>query len=165
MADNGWIKLWRKSQKNPLYFKEPFDKWHAWQDLLLMAEYEGKDKGKLLITLKKLKNRWFWGSTYKVLKFLENLKENFMIDFQSTRGRDGKTTITIKNYEVYQTKKKTAEEPKKEGEKNFYENTRRNTSLLREEVISNTTDKSVDGKQDEYFDPSDLIRRKEGKGE
>lgn len=62
----GWIKLWREEMHNPLYSEEPFDKWHAWIDLCMMADSDGAVK----TSMKALKTRWFWGSENKVRNFL-----------------------------------------------------------------------------------------------
>ena len=32
MAEAGFIKLYRKTEEDELYFKEPFTKWQAWCD-------------------------------------------------------------------------------------------------------------------------------------
>jgi hypothetical protein len=162
----GWIKLWRQSEDNEFYFAEPFDKWHAWQDLLLMAEYEGKNKGTLKTTYKALCNRWLWSSPKKVRAYLGTLKGKLMIDVKGTLGKYGGITINIKEYSRFQEQKNTQKGTLKNTQKGTLKGRQEeNTSLLREEVYSNTSEKSDDGKQDEYFDPGDLIRRKEGKGE
>lgn len=71
-GDKGWIKLWRSEMHNPLYSEEPFDKWHAWMDLCMMADSEGSVR----TSLKALKIRWFWGSDHKVRDFLGSVEES-----------------------------------------------------------------------------------------
>lgn len=70
MAENygkrGFFKLWRSEMDNPLYTEEPFDKWHAWMDLCLLADSNGAVK----TSIKALKNRWSWGSENKVRNLL-----------------------------------------------------------------------------------------------
>lgn len=66
----GWIKLWRAERHNPLYKEEPFDKWHAWMDLCMMADSEGTVR----TSLEALKNQWFWRSTHKVRAFLDTVE-------------------------------------------------------------------------------------------
>lgn len=102
MAKNdGWIKIWRKSINNELYFLEPFDKWHAWEDLLLLAEYDSRtgQSGKLEISLEALKIRWSWSSVHKVRAFLGKLKGKGMVTLS---GRPTGTLVTIVNWELYQ---------------------------------------------------------------
>lgn len=62
----GWIRLWRSQMQTDLYTEEPFDKWHAFIDLCLMADSQGTVK----TSLEALKNRWFWQSTHKVRDYL-----------------------------------------------------------------------------------------------
>lgn len=71
-GDKGWIKLWRAEMHNPLYSEEPFDKWHAWMDLCMMADSEGSVR----TSLKALRIRWFWGSDHKVRDFLGSVEES-----------------------------------------------------------------------------------------
>ena len=37
MCKVGYIKYYRKSTEDELYFKEPFTKWQAWMDLITLA--------------------------------------------------------------------------------------------------------------------------------
>ena len=118
-----WIKLWLKSDKDPLYFQEPFDKWHAWQDLLLLAD----EKGTLKTSVRRLKIRWNWGSTKTVWKHLGSLKETGKITMKETPSG---TIITIVKWGVYQrnySKKETPQNGKRETKKE----TQEDTSLLR----------------------------------
>ena len=105
----GWIKLYRQSEKNTLYFSEPFDKWHAWQDLLLMVNHEKKEvlsKGRL-ITLEPgqmitsaaiLAERWRW-SVNKVRRYFRLLVG---IGMCTINGTPLGTTITVVNWAKYQ---------------------------------------------------------------
>ena len=134
MADkrNGWIKYWRKSERNDLYFAEPFDKWHAWMDLLLMANPPDGSTGKpgtVKTSTETLKTRWSWGSRHKVRDFLGLLKGRFMIDFKTYDGKHGGVLINIKNFEDYQGKKIIKKKAEKTDEGTVSGTTRRNTSL------------------------------------
>lgn len=93
-----WIKLWRSSEKNEFYFSDPFDKWHAWQDLLIMAD----DSGTVKTSLRRLKTRWNWSSVRQIVKHLETLSETGQITISGTPSG---TVITIVNWEKYQRKK------------------------------------------------------------
>ncbi len=53
-----------------LYSEEPFDKWHAWIDLCLLADSQGAVR----TSHEALKNRWFWRSTHKVRAFLDSVE-------------------------------------------------------------------------------------------
>ena len=79
----GWIKLWRAEMDNPLYDAEPFDKWHAWADLLMMADSEGTVR----TSLEALKNQWLWGSRHKVRDFLETLEGTGMGTVKTTKNK------------------------------------------------------------------------------
>ena len=100
-----WIKLWKKSDRNSLYFEEPFDKWHAWQDLLLLADYSGTVK----TSLRRLKTRWNWTSVRQVVKHLETLSETGQI---TINGTPSGTVITIVKWGKYQKDRSKSETPK-----------------------------------------------------
>lgn len=110
-----WIKLWRKSDRDPLYAKEPFDKWHAWQDLLILAD----EKGELKTSVKRLRIRWNWKSDKRVRAYLGELKGELKINL---KGEPSGTTITIVKWALYQSdftkkgKPKTAKKGKQKGE-------------------------------------------------
>ncbi len=101
-----WIKLWRKSDEDKLYFKEPFDKWHAWQDLLILAD----EKGKLKTSVKRLRIRWNWKSDKRVRAYLGELKGEQKI---SLKGEPSGTVITIEKWALYQSDFSKKGEPQK----------------------------------------------------
>ena len=130
---NGWIKIWRKAMKNELYNDGPFDKFHAWMDLLLLANpSDGKlgKPGRIKTTLEALRIRWSWGSKWKVTEFLQTLHRTFMIDYKTMPGKGGGVLIDIKNYMVFQANKKGKKTTKKDGSPNEKPNERRHTSTL-----------------------------------
>lgn len=92
-----WVKLWRQSENNEFYFSEPFDKWHAWQDLMLLAD----DSGTVKTSLRRLKIRWNWSSVRQVVKHLETLSETGQI---TINGTPSGTVITLINWGKYQRK-------------------------------------------------------------
>lgn len=109
MEGKGWISIYRKIQDSWLWNEKPFDKSHAWIDLLLLANYQDKKvllgnellivkRGSFITSQKKLMNRWGWGSE-KTRKFLKLLDSDGMISFNADKC---KTTIAINNYEEYQ---------------------------------------------------------------
>lgn len=104
----GWISLYRNIQDNWLWQEKPYDKAHAWIDLLLSANHQDKKtvlgsellhikRGYFVTSQKKLMQRWGWGNT-KVRSFLELLKADGMIEYSGKRY----TKVHILNYEMYQ---------------------------------------------------------------
>ena len=105
----GWFKYYRKSVDNPLYFSEPFTKWQAWTDMILIANHaEGfffkrgikiqVTRGQIGYDLDTLAKRWKW-SRGKVERFFRVLE----IDKQITRQKSNVSTlITVLNYDLYQ---------------------------------------------------------------
>ena len=105
----GWIKLHRQSVDNSLYSSEPFDKWHAWIDLLLLVNHEEKqfiskgqlvnlEAGQTVTSDRILADRWKW-SRDKVRRYLRLLVDTGMCTInRSTNG----TTITVVNWDKYQ---------------------------------------------------------------
>lgn len=109
MAKQGWISLHRSIQDNWIWNDEPFDKAHAWVDILLMANHKDNkfllgselikiDAGSFITSEKKLSERWEWGRT-KVRNFLKLLESDEMI-LKITDTK--KTTIKVINYKQYQ---------------------------------------------------------------
>lgn len=114
MATNGWIKLHRKSVENPMYFDEPFDKWHAWTDLLLMVNHEKKqfiskgqlitlEPGQTVTSMAILAERWKW-SVNKVRRFIGILVGTGMC---TVNGTPNGTTITVVKWAFYQCEGQT----------------------------------------------------------
>ena len=106
----GWIKIHRCLLENPLYNCEPFDKTHAWIDLLLLANHkEGYfykrgirvdvKEGQVGYDIDSLGKRWKW-SRGKVERFLNSLEN----DQNIVRQKNNVTTlISIVKYKEYQT--------------------------------------------------------------
>jgi hypothetical protein len=108
---DGWIYLWRCSTDNHLYFLEPFTKWQAWQDMLLLAAFKphGKpirgitvelQRGQLAASDRYLARRWKW-SVGKVRRFLRHLESKSVAQIVSQTNNVSRV-ITITNYEWYQ---------------------------------------------------------------
>lgn len=106
---SGFIKLFRQITKHWLWFADPFDRAHAWIDLLLMANWETgmncingitfeQQRGEIVVSIGYLAKRWRW-SKGKVTRFLDALAGDGMIH---TDGRAYGTSITIENYTVFQ---------------------------------------------------------------
>ena len=107
----GWFKVDRSIQGHWLWNSpEPFDSRSAWIDLLLMAnhkDFKTYRKGKLVYrkrgevntSTRFLAERWRW-SRNRVTRFLKTLESDGMV---SLSGATDGTTITVENYEKYQS--------------------------------------------------------------
>lgn len=106
---DGYIKLHRKVLSNEMFLELPFDRWRAFEFLMLSARYKptdimikGKiihlDVGQLIFGEDALASKWGW-SRGKVRRFLIQLSELGMIQH---RGTPYGTVITIENYTMYQ---------------------------------------------------------------
>lgn len=108
--NNGWAKIHRSIEDNPLYFSEPFTKAQAWIDLFTFANHaEGivSIRGNI-VQLKRgqigwseitMTKRWKW-SRNKVRRFLKYLETEQQIEQQKYLHIT--TIITIVNYDKYQ---------------------------------------------------------------
>ena len=119
---DGWIALERKIYNNSLFTEKPFDKAHAWIDLLLMANHttvvkDGREfkRGHVYRSLRCFERRWGWSVT-KVINFMEYLEEEEMIKvvYSNSSG----TCIHILKYENYQSKGRNTESNTKSNKKN-----------------------------------------------
>ncbi len=123
------IKLHRQIEDNPLWFSEPFTRWQAWVDLLLLANHSD---GFFYVRWNKIEvPRWcVWRaertfqdrwkrSRDKVRKFLNDLEKSKNIIQQKNRLC---SIYFIVNWDTYQTTDQTTEKPQKNHRKT---NTRR----------------------------------------
>ena len=116
----GWICIHRKIRECFIWNEEPYDKAHAWIDLLLRANHEDKkmmmngqvkiiSRGQFHTSIAILAEQWKW-SRNKVYRFLDVLKNENMISVESNKGGTSNgTTITIVNYGIYQDKEESDE--------------------------------------------------------
>lgn len=117
----GWIKLYRQITSNFLWTEKPYDKAHAWIDLIFLANTQSKKKlnryGKV-ITIKRgecfvsksfLAERWGW-SKNKVVRYLGMLSEQQMC---TVHGYSDGTSIFLINFEKFQGRQ-YADEPSHE---------------------------------------------------
>lgn len=99
----------RKLLEDPLWTLEPFSKGQAWLDLIGRASYEDGQltkRGQLLASERGLAKRWKW-SRKRVQCFLKSLETKGMIqrtNLRTTSSTTNGTTITIENYDKYQSK-------------------------------------------------------------
>lgn len=107
--NNGYIKLYRKCLENEFFLEKPFDRWRAFEYLLISARYKPSrvilkgqvielEAGQLIVSEKKLAEKWGW-SRGKVRRFLSLLESLQMIQVNGTAYG---TLVTIENYTKYQ---------------------------------------------------------------
>lgn len=107
--NDGWVKITRSCASHWIYSEKPYDKFHAWVDLILLASHkdvklliEGElrliKRGSFHTSILKLADRWGWDRK-KVSRFLVSLERDGMVTTdRTTHG----TTVTLVNYEKYQ---------------------------------------------------------------
>lgn len=109
MNNNGYIKLFRKCLSSGFFNQKPFDKWHAWEYLLLHAKYkDGTEfvnnrkidtkRGCVYISQDNLAKEWGW-SKCKVLRFISILQNEGMVILQKNHTIN---CISIVSYDMYQ---------------------------------------------------------------
>ena len=107
--DITYIKLYRKVMENAIFLELPYDRWHAFEFLLLKARrfptvtiLKGKpiklEVGQLICGEDKLASKWGW-SRGKVKRYLDMLENLGMI---KKNGTPYGTLITVENYTKYQ---------------------------------------------------------------
>ena len=112
---SGWIRIDRKILDNPVLNEKPFDRFHAWMDILLRVEYEPRtvkiknteielQPGQILVTMRDLADRWGW-SHQKVIRFIDELEQN---DMWTTLRTTSWTTLTLVNWGKYQSARTTS---------------------------------------------------------
>lgn len=118
--ERGYIKSWRPTEEDELYFKEPFTKWQAWHDLLFLALYKDADfeyrdvlihgkRGEVWHSHRWLAERWQW-SKRKVERFIDWLIERQRIVTKTNpQTKRLSSCISIVNYDRYQVDEPTEE--------------------------------------------------------
>lgn len=109
----GYIAIFRDIMDHWVWKQKPFSKGQAWIDLILLATHKTEKKpykdriieyerGKIYKSELEFSTRWGWNRK-TVHLFLKQLESDGMIEvIWTTQG----TTITIVNYDFYQTPKK-----------------------------------------------------------
>lgn len=98
MRPEGTIELPRKLAVDPEWTKYPFNKAHAWIDLLLLAnpdDHPVLERGQLQWSLKDLARRWQWPIS-AVKLHLAGLYLQGKLIYELT---DGECLVTIVNYD------------------------------------------------------------------
>ena len=105
----GYIKLHRQMTEHYLYNEKPFDRAHAWIDLLFLASWKDatrdfkgqileQKRGEVITSVKALSERWGW-SEGKVKRFLNSLEMDEMC--RQKRLSHGRV-ITIEKFAFFQ---------------------------------------------------------------
>lgn len=109
MIEEGYIKISRKSIQDPLYLSEPFTKWQAWCDLVMLARFSDGEivmrgmrfeakRGCVYTSSNELSKRWQW-SRGKVIRFLDEMETiQQIVQVKSFIN----TCISICSYDEYQ---------------------------------------------------------------
>ena len=162
---DGWISLDRNIRDHWIYSEQPFDRFKAWIDLILSANFRDKTimvngkpflvrRGSFLTSVRKLSERWGW-SKDKTSRFLATLREDGMIETATPNG----TLITIVNYGFYQNRRDT-----KRDTKGTRAGQRRDTEGLQENkgrTMHNKENKEVPSNQTENDNDDDGMTMEE----
>jgi len=148
----GWIKLHRKIQDNPLWTCEPFTRGQAWVDLLLLANHEygfffkrgvkiEVSRGQVGVSEVGLSDRWKW-SRSKVRKFLNDLKKEQQIEIVKSNVSQ---IVTLINYAEYQQKEQQPEQQKdnRKTPKGQQKDTNKNDKNNKEEIYNAFYDSEI----------------------
>lgn len=139
----GWVKLHRKIEDNPLWFREKFTRGQAWIDLLLGANHIAKTiiirgiaikikRGQLGWSEVTMSKRWQW-SRKKVRRFLKLLETEQQIKQQKYLYIT--TIVTILNYDKYQsgtasdTASDTAKEQQRDSKRHITKNVKNGKNI------------------------------------
>lgn len=107
-----FIKLYRTAIDNSLFKEKPFDRWHAFEYLIMRAQAKPETvilkgqrvklkRGQLIESTDALAEKFGW-SRGKVNRFLKLLKEEGMISYNGTANG---TAITIEKYSFFQDRR------------------------------------------------------------
>jgi len=126
-ASTGWIKLYRKIEDNPMFFEKPFDRTHAWLDILLTVAREEQtfvlkgrtvhlEPGQMVFGYRKLADKWGW-SKDAVRRWLATLTATHTATVTATPNG---TVLTVENWALYQggrdTKRDTDRDTKRDSD-------------------------------------------------
>jgi len=136
----GWIKIHRQLQDNPLWTCESFTRGQAWIDLLLLASHKDTffykrgvkislKRGQVGVSGKGLAERWGWSRT-KVNKFLLELEKEHQIGQQKNNVTQ---IVTIVNYAKYQANSTPNDTPERH-QKDTFKNVKEQQELFKGEV-------------------------------
>lgn len=174
--NRGYIKLFRKIEDCSLFMddEEPFCKYAAWIDLLMMANHKDGSfilgmkkynvkRGQKWTSITKLAERWHW-CRKKVRAYLKLLESEGMVYLEITNKG---LLITIVNYGVYQDfsgKTEQQKEQQKEQQRNIKSTNRRNSRSTTNNNVNNDINNDFNNELKNTKKPSadfDFLRNKE----
>ena len=156
MNSIGWISLHRQIVDSWIWEDKPFSYGQAWTDMILIANHENNDilfEGKIITiprgafhtSILKLADRYGWNRK-KTTRFLDLLENQKMVTTERTTHG---TTITIVNYDKFQTvgttvstTKRTSKDTTK-GQPRDTNNNINNDNNIIKNIICSETDKSA----------------------
>lgn len=152
----GYIKLYRGIEDNPLWLQEPFTKSQAWIDLLLLTNHKtgyirlrnGEmveiNRGQCGWSMETLAKRWQW-SRGKVKRFFDYLKMQKMI--QQTDIPNA-TVINVLNYERFQNDTTNGQQTVQQTDTNKNGKNEKNSSssTIEEQIFENFSNQKLYGK-------------------
>ena len=159
MTYQGYIKLFRKIQDNPLYKeKRRFNRGEAWVDLLLMANHKQNEiivdfnrvpvkRGEVFTSQLKLSKKWNWGIA-SVNRFLKLLNRENQISY---KAESKYTIISILNWDKYQGEAESSRKAKRKPERKPLGNhSETNKNDKNEKNISSSKGRTISFKKEDY---------------
>jgi uncharacterized phage protein (TIGR02220 family) len=161
MAQQGFIMLHRSIQQHWIYDeKRKFSNYEAWLDLLMMVNHKDNKvlqdgelvevkRGERITSIRQLMDRWTWSNT-KVVKFLNLLKSDNMIEFEITPKK--KTLIKIVKYHEYQ-----GFQGDEQSEKKTQKRQRKDTETTQNNINNNDNNANNENKKDNIVEIIDYL--------
>lgn len=115
----GWIAIDRGIFEHAFFAREPMSEREAWVWIISRAAWKDTrhrvgtemvavPRGSFLTTLREMQHAWLWRSDTRVRTFLRRLESDAMIVAKTNaKGNAQKTQISVCNYEVFQSIKRT----------------------------------------------------------
>ena len=137
----GFIKLWRSCTDNELYFSEPFTKWQAWVDLLILANHKPNtitvrgnmvsvERGQVAAGEQFLSERWRW-SRNKTRRFMSYLEKTGQTIQQKSHVL---SIYSIVKWSLYQSND-TTDDTTERQQKDIRRTTPKNDKNVKKEYI------------------------------
>ena len=143
MKQSDYIKIEYSCLESKLFLDDKYDKFHAWIDLINLAENASKSlrlngididlkQGELATSVRVLAKRWGWGKT-KVCSFLNDLEQSGKISVRTTKAA---SIIRIADYQSYLL----AETPQRTPQRTlqFYETPQRTRKYTDNQDVNST---------------------------
>ena len=143
MKQSGYIKIEYSCLESKLFLDDKYDKFHAWIELISLAENASKslrlngididlEQGELATSVRVLAKRWGWGKT-KVCSFLNDLEQSGKISVRTTKAA---SIIRIADYQSYLLAETPQRTPQRTPQ--FYETPQRTRKCTDNQDVSNT---------------------------